>query len=188
MYDPQTRQFQPERQCFEPIGDVLLPGRPLNHVQKRLMLLPIPRLVMIPQELSRMQKVRGHPRDRIEFAIAQNTLGRARVDHAPNEIHRLQLLRSAINQVSYKYRCAISVTPNAVGCRIAEMVKEPRKLIELPVHIADDIESHGLLLVSGPCRHSLTDPADHIRISSGNSPTIPAQRIRFRADGECSVE
>ncbi len=74
MYDPQSRKIQPRRQGLEPVRDFLLPVRSFDDVQKRLMLLPIPRLVMVPQELSRVIRVRSHPRNRIEFMIAENAL------------------------------------------------------------------------------------------------------------------
>src|SRR6202166_4340056 len=78
VHDTQARKIQPQRQCLEPIRDFLLPRRSFDYVQKPLMLLPIPLLVMVPQELSRMVRVWSHPRNGIEFMIAQNGPSRPR--------------------------------------------------------------------------------------------------------------
>ena len=68
-----TRKIQPERQRPEPIGYLLLSVRSLDDVQERLMLLPVPRLVMIPQEFARPLQIGCHPCDSVELVITQDT-------------------------------------------------------------------------------------------------------------------
>src|SRR5713226_8555976 len=142
VHDAQARKIQPQRQCFEPIRDVLLPRRSFDYVQKRLMLLSIPWLVMIPQELPRMLRVRSHPRDGIEFMIAQNGPSRPRCCHRPNQLDGLHLLRSTVDYIADKDGGTAGMTPHTIDSGIAQMFEERNQFVILAVDVADDVKAH----------------------------------------------
>jgi hypothetical protein len=84
------------------------------------MLHPISRLMMIPQEMSRPVRIRTYPRNRIELMIAENAPSRTGFYHPSHQADGLELLRSAVDQITYEYGGALGVTPNAAGLDIAE--------------------------------------------------------------------
>ena len=105
------------------------------------MLLPIAGLVMIPKVFPRMLRIGCHPRDRVELMISHHTLGRARIHHRSNQLDRCPLLGAAINQIPYEDRRSILMTPSAGHLAISQMPKQSNKLVELAVHVADDVKS-----------------------------------------------
>src|ERR1700676_1488348 len=156
MHHAQPREIQPQRQRLKPIRDLLLPRCSFDDIQERLMLLAIPRLVMIPQELARVLGIRSHPRDGVKLMIAQNALRRTRFNHRSNQVNGLHLLGSAIDEIADEDRGAVRMTPSAGGFGIAELQKECDQFIELAVDIADDVKGirHGSLTR----REGLTKP------------------------------
>src|ERR1700676_266001 len=156
MYHAQARKIQPQRQRLEPIRDVFLPRRSLDHVQERLVLLAIPRLVMIPQELARMLRIRSDPRNGVELMIAQNALSSPRLDHRSDQVNGLHLLGSAIDQVADANRGVVRMTPKTIRLGITQILQECNPLVVLAVDVADDVKGagHGSL----PRGEDLTKP------------------------------
>jgi hypothetical protein len=140
MHHPQASKIQPQWQCLEPIRDFLLSRRPLHDIQKCLMLLPIPRRVVIPQEVSGPVWIRSYPRDRVELMITENALRTPRFHHRPHDPHSLELFRAPIDEVADKNSHAIRMTPRATPSGIAQAQEEQSQLVVLTVEIADDIE------------------------------------------------
>jgi hypothetical protein len=106
------------------------------------MLHPIPRLVMIPQEVPWAVRIRSHPRYRIELMIAENAPSRTGLHHLPHQANGLELLRSAVDQIADKYSSTLGVTPNAGRLGITEHAQEGSKLVEFTVDIAYDVKTH----------------------------------------------
>ena len=140
MNHPQAAKIQPQRQCPEPIRDFLLSRRPLDNVQKCLMLLPIPRRVMIPQEVSRPIWIWSHPRDRVELMVTENALRTPRFRHRPHDPHSLELFRAPIDEVADKHSRAVRMTPRATPFGIAQAQEQQNQLVVLAMEVADDIE------------------------------------------------
>ena len=84
------------------------------------MLRSIPRLVMIPKEVPGPIRIRSDPRNRIDLMIAENATSRAGLHHPPHQADGLELLRSAVDQITDKYGGTLGVTPDAARLGITE--------------------------------------------------------------------
>jgi hypothetical protein len=96
---------------------------------------------MIPKVFPRMLRIGCHPRDRVELVISHDTLGGTRIHHRSNQLDRCQLLRAAINQIPYEDCRSILMAPSAGRLAISQIPQQSNKLVELAVHIADDVKS-----------------------------------------------
>jgi delta-aminolevulinic acid dehydratase/porphobilinogen synthase len=106
------------------------------------MLLPIPGLVMVPQEFPRLLRIRRHPGDCIEFVIAHDAARRTQIGHAAHQFNRCQLFGAAIDQVPDKDRGSLRVAPDTVDVAVSQMLKQLDQLVVLTVYIADDVKIH----------------------------------------------
>src|SRR5438105_3023881 len=97
------------------------------------MLRPIPRLVMVPQEVPRPVRIRGHPCNRVEFMITENASARTGLHHPSHEADGLELIWSAVDQITDEHGGTLVVTPNAGRLRIAEHVQKGGELLEFAV-------------------------------------------------------
>ena len=85
------------------------------------MLLAIPRLMVISQKFPRMFRVRRRPRDRIELMIPHDTARGTRLHHPPHQIHRCQLLRTPVNQVTHENDRSVRMTPGPAVIAISKV-------------------------------------------------------------------
>src|SRR5579859_5295123 len=142
MHHAKSTEIQPQRQRSEPIGNFLLQRRPFDDVQEGLMLRPVPRLVVIPQEAPGPVRIRSYPGNRVELMITENAARSTGLHHSPHQSDGLELLRSAVDQVADKYGGALGVPENGARLRIAEDGQEGCKLVKFTVDIAYDIKTH----------------------------------------------
>src|SRR5277367_1263971 len=95
-----------------------------------------------------MIRIRSHPRNRIEFMIAHDASSRARIHHAPHEIHRRQLFRTPIDQIADEGRRPRRMAVSPLGIGIAKMHKERNQFVVLAVYVAYDVKTHSSQLLA----------------------------------------
>jgi len=63
------------------------------------------------EKLAGVGRIGQEPRNRIEIVVAHHRERSPRVDHTARDHHGIDLLRSTINEVPYKDRAPIRMTP-----------------------------------------------------------------------------
>ena len=129
MDDPQCRQVEPKRQGQEPVDGFLVPGRACDLGQEGRVLLII--FVAVLQRMVATQifagraGVRQEPGDGVELVVAHDRLGAARIDHAPDQIDRIELARAAVDKVADKNGLPRRVTPGALRFAVFTLTTPP---------------------------------------------------------------
>ena len=97
------------------------------------------------QECTWLLRTRGDVADRVELVVAHDGMGIPGVDHGAHQIHHLNLIRPAVDQVAQEDRLSSRRgDPPARAPCISHPAQEGFELAGLPVDVADHVVAHAI--------------------------------------------
>src|SRR5690606_3689937 len=86
--------------------------------------------------LSAFRRSRHVPAERVEFVIADDAMGLARIDHVPYQMQRLADPRATVDDVAQENHLTLGMTPDATLLAVTHGIEQVRQCVRTAMHIA----------------------------------------------------
>jgi hypothetical protein len=139
VHNVQAGEIKPKGKALEEAQAFAMEVRPFARSSKKQVVLAAVLGGVGAHELPWALRMGRCPEKCIILVIAKGDACRARLHHAANKSNRFDLVRPAVNEVTYEYSGAGWVPPCAIALAIAELQEQRLEGFHMTMHIANDV-------------------------------------------------